>query len=189
MIHSWFSVLIFSLLLASIGLMIGFISRDPDYRRAATVLGHFIRRVIRKAFIRTADASIRDRLAEQDSSFARLNKEEKAHLIDPLAIAAVTQFKALLGAHFDQEQFQLYVFGSRARGDYMVWSDVDVLLIMEPVISRTELLATVNRAAFRILLQHDLIIQPRLITRSELDLPNNAFSPLIKRALQTGILI
>jgi hypothetical protein len=189
MTHSWSSILIFSLLLVCIGFMIGFVSRDFRYRRAATVLGHFIKRVIHKAIIRTVDTRIRNRLAEQDSSFARLSSQEKAHLVDARALKAVTQFKAMLSNCFDQEQFQLYVFGSRVRGDYTDWSDVDVLLIVESVLSRTEVRAASRRAVFHILWQQGMLIQPRLFASSELNLPDHAFGPLIKRALQTGILI
>lgn len=60
-------------------------------------------------------------------------KEIKRHLSVPLKkneIETIKEFKKYLQKHFPENSWKLFLFGSKARGDYSRHSDTDVALIL-----------------------------------------------------------
>lgn len=172
-----------------LGIVLGFMSVDLAYRRALMNLGHFARRMIGKAFVRTWSASHVCLLEQIDREYSRLGAAEKLRKADPCALQALQVFYTRLQQVFGAQELSLYFFGSRLRGSFTDWSDLDVVIFFDPAVPLLEARRRVWREVFHILLQHGLLIQPRLATGPAADTVAAASHPMIRRAIETGILI
>jgi len=87
-----------------------------------------------------------------------LNPEEKS---------ALTQFKADLERALSGQLIELKLFGSKARGDDQPDSDIDVLVIVAT--DDWHIRDTVYDVATDILLQMDVCISPKVISKNRFD--------------------
>ena len=87
-----------------------------------------------------------------------LSSEEKS---------ALTQFKADLKRVLSGQLIELKLFGSKARGDDQADSDIDVLVIV--AIDDSNIRESVYNIATDILLQTDLCISPKIISKDKFD--------------------
>lgn len=81
----------------------------------------------------------------------------------------------------DLEVRSAVVFGSVARGDFNVWSDIDVLVIADQLPERPQDRAAVLGAAPR--------ISPVAWTPAELRRQSDASNPIAREALESGVLV
>lgn len=83
---------------------------------------------------------------------------------DPEVMRAIRKFRQYVIQTLGHE-ITLYLFGSRARGDFQPMSDVDVAIVF-PNGTHVGLTAhwQVMKAAFRVMLQDNLYIQARVLT-------------------------
>ena len=87
-----------------------------------------------------------------------LSSEEKS---------ALTQFKADLERVLSGQLIELKLFGSKARGDDQPDSDIDVLVIV--VTDDSHIRESVYNIVTDILLQTDLCISPKIISKGKFD--------------------
>ncbi|MBA7703310.1 hypothetical protein ES703_112092 [subsurface metagenome] len=87
-----------------------------------------------------------------------LSSEEKS---------ALTQFKADLERVLSGQLIELKLFGSKARGDDQPDSDIDVLVIV--VTDDSHIRESVYNIVTDILLQTDLCISPKIISKDKFD--------------------
>lgn len=170
-----------------LGIVLGFLLADQVYRRAIMNLGHFAARMIGKAFLRTLSTSSTRILAQVDEEYSILSAAEKRKHADPSALQAVREFHERLKPIFGEELSASYFFGSRMRGSYMYWSDLDVVIFFGSGIPLAHARRHVWREAFYVLLRHGSLIQPRLVNDQTLDAMVAGSHPLIRRAIATGI--
>ncbi|MBI1875052.1 MAG: nucleotidyltransferase domain-containing protein [Acidobacteria bacterium] len=79
----------------------------------------------------------------------------------------------------------LKLFGSKARGDAMPDSDVDVLVVVAD--RRLEAEDTVLDIAFDVNLAHDVYISPRVVERSVFDHPVWRITPFLQTIEREGV--
>ena len=81
--------------------------------------------------------------------------------------SALTQFKADLERVLSGQLIELKLFGSKARGDDQPDSDIDVLVIV--VTDDSHIRESVYNIVTDILLQTDLCISPKIISKDKFD--------------------
>lgn len=86
---------------------------------------------------------------------------------DPVAVSCARSLGDIVRREYGDAVHAVYLFGSRARGDHVDTSDVDIAVVFEPGISlgariRWRLL----RAAFRPMMSHGLYLQVRPLERA-----------------------
>ena len=81
--------------------------------------------------------------------------------------SAMTQFKTAVEQALGNQLIELKLFGSKARGDDHPDSDADVLVIVATDDSHTR--ESVYNIATDILLQTDLCISPKIISKDKFD--------------------
>ena len=91
--------------------------------------------------------------------------------IDPVTQSALASFKAILTARYGRHLKTLFLFGSRARGDYRPDSDADVAVFLDQVTDPlAEQLDLIDRG-YPILLETGVNIQPWVFEQASLGDP------------------
>ena len=99
---------------------------------------------------------------------------------------ALSEFKARLMAQVALNR--LILFGSRARGDFIASSDVDIIVVIDDPLTE-EIEDKISDCAWQIGFDHDLLIMPIVFARSEWDNGPTRHSLLAKAVLSEGITI
>jgi predicted nucleotidyltransferase len=173
-----------------LGLLFGFIFGTPDLSHALLVAIKVDARVMMKMAKRWLQAGVDVSLVQRDRDFAHLSKVERLELTDPQALKLALILKDRVQQHFGSQLKGVYLFGSRARGDYNPASDVDVLLLVS--VERSKLAAIQRVAALcanRLLLEHGLYVQPRIVEVEAVTLAAHPQFILVRTAINSGILI
>jgi len=189
MITGWIFLIASIPMFLVLGAVLGFLLADGTYRRGLTSLGYFATRVACKAFLRTINSRNVRMLEKVDIEHSVLSAYEKLKCVDPSALKVAGQFKDNLKKIYDEELVAVYFFGSRMRGNHKFWSDLDVAIFFRPTVSLSRARYQVRWEVFQILLQHGLLIQPRLASDQALYSVSAEVHPAIRRAVQTGIAI
>ena len=87
--------------------------------------------------------------------------------LDTKEKSVLKQFKASLEQALGAQLIELKLFGSKARGDDQADSDIDVLVIV--AIDDSNIRESVYNIATDILLQTDLCISPKIISKDKFD--------------------
>jgi len=87
--------------------------------------------------------------------------------LDTKEKSVLKQFKAGLKQALGAQLIELKLFGSKARGDDQADSDIDVLVIV--AIDNSNIRESVYNIATDILLQTDLCISPKIISKDKFD--------------------
>lgn len=102
-------------------------------------------------------------------------------------LSALQQFQAALEKEFKDTLVDVKLFGSRARGDARKDSDIDVLVIIDS--DDWRVCDIVYDIATDILLEMDICISPKVISRNRYNYLYNAKTPFIKNVIRDGISI
>ena len=102
---------------------------------------------------------------------------------DPSAVNCVRSLSDIVKGEYGDAVHAVYLFGSRARGDYVEMSDVDIAIVFQPDVAlglraRWRLL----RATFRVMVSHGLYLQVRTLRRTTF-----GHSPLYPVILREGL--
>jgi antitoxin ChpS len=65
----------------------------------------------------------------------------------------------------------IFLFGSRARGDFAPYSDVDVAVVLDDGVKRVSELTALSRIAYDVFLETGAEIQPWVFAEGEWDRP------------------
>ncbi len=108
---------------------------------------------------------------------------------DPRTLAILQELKARLRERFGDRVVELYLFGSRARGDHEPDSDADVAVIFRGRIEEPfELKRQMIEDTYDLLLEHDLYIQPWPLEEGCLEDPDaHPRAHLARAVLRDGI--
>ena len=96
---------------------------------------------------------------------------------------ALTEFRDAMVADFGALDVRL--FGSRARGEGDKESDLDVFIVLPQVDWESE--KKIYGLAFKISLEHSVLISPILYSQSDIENPSIKISPLYKTVQREGI--
>jgi len=96
-----------------------------------------------------------------------LSKQRYKMALSPEEKSALTQFKADLERLLSNQLIELKLFGSKARGDDQPDSDIDVLVIVTD--DDWRICDVVYGIATDILLQADISISPKVISKNQLE--------------------
>jgi predicted nucleotidyltransferase len=80
--------------------------------------------------------------------------------------AALDAYASALQARFGEQLVDVWLFGSRARGDAHPDSDIDVLVVLDD--PDTQALSEARACGFDILLTHDVFLSIRAMSRQQL---------------------
>jgi len=97
---------------------------------------------------------------------------------------ALDKFKALLQKHVNI--YKLVLFGSRARGDAGLYSDMDVLVILDDFSSKQDF-DHVSDSAWEAGFEYGIVIVPVIFTRNEWENSPERYSLLAKAIEAEGV--
>lgn len=109
-----------------------------------------------------------------------------AHL-RPNEIRALDACVKRLISHLDGQLVSIYLFGSKARGDFTSDSDLDLLIILEKLDERIQ--DDIHLLGARISLEYDVLINTHLVTRTRWKEIVAQQAPLWRAIRQDGILL
>jgi len=110
--------------------------------------------------------------------------EMKTIEMDEVTQAAVQEFKARLIQRYGKRLKGIYLFGSRARGDYRADSDVDLALFIEDIANPAREQWDLVDDSYPILLSHGVYIEPWVFQAISLNDPDNYRAPHLVRTVQ-----
>ena len=86
-----------------------------------------------------------------------------SHLLAPNERQAVERFVDTLLQQYPERVLEVMLFGSKARGDSTLYSDIDILLIVDD--ADWQFSHVISTIAAQVSLEYDVLIGPRLIGR------------------------
>ena len=102
---------------------------------------------------------------------------------DTIAVSrAVDAYAAILRNRYGASLKGIYLFGSRARGDFDPYSDVDVAIVLDDSAERPSETKSLSELAYDIFLQTGAEIQPWIFQEAEWRTPEHSPSAGLIRA-------
>ena len=89
--------------------------------------------------------------------------ESLSHLLAPNEKQAVESFVDILLQQYPERVLKTALFGSKARGDSTLYSDIDILLVVDE--DDWQFSHVISTIAARVSLEYDVLIGPRVIGR------------------------
>jgi predicted nucleotidyltransferase len=155
-------IVLFSALGFLAGATIGFILSNANLRRALhATYQAILRRTIKKRS--RVNWSEQLSIVQEQGNNAR-QEVPSLQSADKHAIKAVRSFRDALDSGFGDRIISVYLFGSRARGDFMNTSDADIAVMFSAnthIGIYTQL--RLEWAAFKVMLSHGLYLQVRAL--------------------------
>lgn len=108
--------------------------------------------------------------------------------VNPRIQALTAAYRSLLEQHFGARLVQLTLFGSYARGEARADSDVDVAVVLDRIERPSERTLPMELAA-DLILSHDLVITPLVLSVSELSFLHEREDLLAENLDREGIAI
>jgi predicted nucleotidyltransferase len=107
---------------------------------------------------------------------------------DEMAVAAAAErFAEAARGRYAQALRGVYIFGSRARGDNMPFSDVDLAIVVDDAVDLSRETVRLSEEAYSLLLETGAEVQPWVFSRSDWESPESSASPgLIRSAKREG---
>jgi len=119
-----------------------------------------------------------------------MNTAPGAKLAPPLTAGdaqALAAFVDRLRRELRDSVVDIRLFGSKARGDATVDSDIDVLVIVQPEADRIRLETAVSDIAFDVSLDHAVHISPCVLTTRALNDPVWRETPFLRAIEREGL--
>jgi predicted nucleotidyltransferase len=111
-------------------------------------------------------------------------KRSRSTLLSREEGGAVTKFLDLLCPHFPERVLQARLFGSKARGDSQLCSDIDILLVDDDDWRFQHAISTL---AARVSLKYDVLLSPRVIGQQRWEQMEKDRRGLFQRITAEGI--
>lgn len=107
---------------------------------------------------------------------------------DASAVArAVDAYAGVLRQKYGSSLKGLYIFGSRARGDFRPYSDVDVAVVLDDSTGQASQVLPLSELAYDVFLETGAEIQPWAFREAEWEQPDGSASPdLVRSAKRDG---
>lgn len=110
--------------------------------------------------------------------------------IDQKTGAALREFKERLGRRYGEHLKALYLFGSRARGDFAADSDADVAVFLDHVVDPLQEQLDLIDESYPILLSTGINIQPWVFEAGSLNDPEHyRAAHLVKTVKRDGVVV
>ena len=100
---------------------------------------------------------------------------------------ALQAFVQLLRDRMPRHIQEVRLFGSEARGEATLESDIDVLVVVQPDAERVRLEDCIIDIAFDVNLEFGVYISPRVLTTEMLNDPVRRETPFLKNVAREGI--
>lgn len=180
----------FSLVGLAAGLFFGFIVTDSQLQRGLDTVLKSIGRVILKTIGKRGKPLIDPNKIMRDKFFFHLLAGQKKELTDQKALRIATELKKRLEQQYGSRIMRVYLYGSRARGDYRPESDIDIAIIFKSFSDDYEnIKKELLKYSFELLLKYGLYVQPRIYDNQILNGAESYPDYLAKVAINYGILI
>lgn len=172
------------------GMLLGFMLMNVQFRNRLTVVVVSIFRIFTKS-IRRVKLGIDEGKLIVDENFKSLSQEDKVKVADQKALDVVKMLKQRLERLYGPKIVAMFLFGSRARGDFSTNSDVDVGVYLDTI--DTNKFKRIKKEAFyysfEILMKYGYYIQLRFYDSRILTGQLASKNYLAKAAYSYGILI
>lgn len=154
--HFVASVIIASLI---IGVILGFVVSDKQLRNASLVIITSIFRIMFK------ERKTQELPANPVETALKvlLTKKHMNSNVDPSGLEASIYVKSKLAQRFADQIIGVYLFGSRARGEHLNSSDVDIAVLVNNEKNHFMMKCKIIRVAFLYLLRKGLYLQIRVL--------------------------
>ena len=115
-------------------------------------------------------------------------------LLSPPDASAVTRgiarFACVAKERYGNGLKALYLFGSRARGDFSPFSDIDLAIVVDDSIDTSSETVPLSEAAYDVLVETGAEVQPWVFHESDWGNPAKSSSPgLLRSATRDAVLI
>lgn len=162
-----------------VGVPVGFAVMEPRVLSRIAVIVRSFRRRRRKRRQR-ACRETRCRVDIRSREATPSGGEQQPIAVDPVGLRACrTLADRLAGRHADSID-GVFLFGSRARGDFCPESDVDVAVVLSPgILPFAGIYMTLVLEAFSILIRQGTYLQPRLLVADSWQA--SSYYPVIER--------
>lgn len=148
------------------GILVGIVSSNLALQKGLMVIAKAFLRVTRKKWLRFTSPHINNIRIQRDQSYIALLGRKKIGAADVKAIEMVTELKQRLSVFFRNQIEALYLFGSRARGDYQLDSDVDVGIFLADAECSDQLKKELLYQTSELLLKYGLMMQIRIFDQN-----------------------
>lgn len=95
------------------------------------------------------------------------------------------ELRQALTERLSQPVDQLWLFGSRARGDARPDSDIDVLVVMPGRVDGVDCLVRTGDVVAELSLKYDVVISPVFVSRSQFERAGSVFLRNVRREAPT----
>lgn len=101
--------------------------------------------------------------------------------------AVAAELKAMLAKKVNLVDFK--IFGSRARGDGLEYSDMDVFLEVDHITITKQLKEDILDIVWEVGFKHGLVISPLIFTKDEITNSPLRSSPIVRNIMEEGVTI
>jgi len=105
--------------------------------------------------------------------------------LQPHEIAALDACVGRLMAHLDGQLIAVYLFGSKARGNFAPDSDLDVLIVLENVDGHVQ--DEIHLLGARVSLEYDVLINTHILSRARWEEMARQQATLWREVQQDGV--
>lgn len=105
---------------------------------------------------------------------------------NPDILKVLIPLKNYLKQEYQDRFDRAILFGSQARGDATLVSDVDVLIVLQAPVNASEELERTSQFIAQLCLEHNLLISRLFMSRSRFETEN---SPLLRNIRSDGIVL
>ena len=105
--------------------------------------------------------------------------------LTPTEQEAITEYVARIRGHFRKRVLAVMLFGSKARGDADLESDIDLLVLVD--VESSEFRSQLWRIASDVSLEYDVVLSPRVFGQERWDETRRIRLPLYRAIVADGI--
>ncbi|MBV6452082.1 MAG: hypothetical protein MHPDNHAH_02833 [Anaerolineales bacterium] len=151
------------------GVFVGLALRDLRLRRGLNVFIKALIRITSKKLGRLLNPRVDIARVRRDQMFIGLPRDKKAQAVDTQALEATVELKQHLCAKFRNQIEAVYLFGSRARGDYRLDSDLDIgIFLAKSCLCSDAIMKEITHQSSELAFKYGLFVQPRVFRWSSL---------------------
>lgn len=174
----------------AVGILVGFGIIDAHSRTRLSTVMNSIARIISKSIKRTIWSPFDIEKLKLDKYFEILPDEVKKGQADEKALNIVKEFKQLIKLKYSSQLVAIYLYGSRARGDFELNSDIDVAVFFTFNNDNfNNIKRELQRHIYSLLLKYGYYIQLRIYDGQILNNKITSHDYLATAAFTYGILI
>jgi predicted nucleotidyltransferase len=105
----------------------------------------------------------------------------RRHALPEQVRRALSEVKESLGSLYGDRLKGVYLYGSYARGDYRVWSDVDVLVVLTGPVKVSEEIRRYDAILSEICLRYDRLISTLPVAEDAFRVSSQSFFKAVER--------